>query len=287
MISGLRWRWYGWLVLGSMFMGCTDQERVYEPDRGTVEAGSDLLVRILPEDHVDSAQVFFFRKMGNTDTLISRQIIHDIAFFQPRLFQFELPAGEYVMAIYGNVATNYIVANPPYSQSDIYFDYNGGGRPSEIYYGRTEVNAGVDTANIAGMIALSSFVQLTIRKVPETVSRIVVRLLNTAAGFTITSGYLPVQMDPPLADTLYDLQGDSSYVASFYCFPGFGTDNRSTLEVSCYDGGDQLVYFGKSEPFQARYGYSHTVNCSFAGSALRKRSIAHSVGKLYFETGVL
>lgn len=266
-----------------LFFGCTGSETVEWPDKVAGDGTPDLLVRLVPQEHVDSAQVFFFRRSENSDTLISRQIVFDVSYLEPHSFRFVLPAGQYTMIVFGNVPTEYIMANPPYSSSDVYIDYNGGRRPSEIYYGTARFNVGIDTASVTGMTALSSFVALTIRDVPVGVSRMIVRLLNTAAGLTMTHGYLKESVNPPLADTLFAIQADSSYIASFYCFPGVGTDGKSTLEVMCYDDADQLVYSGNSEPFQARPGYDFSISCSFATTAYRNKSRALSRDKSHFE----
>lgn len=277
-----QYRYFGMIVC-CLFIGCSRNETNGLPDGENVDGISELLVRIAPQEHVDSAQLFFFRKAGDSDTLVSRQIVYDIAYFEPHSFRIELPAGKYTMVVFGNVPTDYIVANPPYSRTDIYIDYNGGRRPSEIYYGNGSIDVGKDTASLGGMVALSSFVNLTIRDVPEGISRMIVRLLNTAAGLTITYGYLKNAADPPLADTLNDIRADSSYVVDFYCFPGGGTDGRSTLEVKCYDDADRLVYSGKSEPFLARPGYDLSVGCSFSTTAVRNKNAGSSQEISYFD----
>lgn len=276
----------GWffVIVCCIFIGCTEKEStIYDlSDEKSVTEHDGVFVEIPPTEHVDSAQVFFFRMTGDTDTLISREIVYDIAFFKPHLFHFDLPAGKYLMVVYGNIPTEYIVYKSPYSSKDIYFDYNAGRRPSEIFYGRAQLNVGVDTVNFSPMVALSGYVHLTVQKVPEGVDRMIVRLLNTAAGITITNGYIQEAMNPPLADTISDVQMDSSYVASFYCFPGIGTDANSTLEVECYDSVGKLIYSGKSAPFYAVNGYSHMINCSFADATGRSRRAAILQSKLYF-----
>lgn len=59
-------------------------------------------------------------------------------------------------------------------------------------------------------------------------------------------------MDPPLSDTLYQMEADSIYLVHFYCFPGKGTDGKSILDVDCLGVTGQTVYSGRSAPFEAR-----------------------------------
>ena len=52
--------------------------------------------------HMDSAQVFFFRKFPDRDSLVFRQMVYDLG-MQPRQIDFTLPLGVYDVLILGNV----------------------------------------------------------------------------------------------------------------------------------------------------------------------------------------
>lgn len=261
-----------WISIFGLFAGCADHEVLGLENAGGEEAGSsNLMVRIAaPQEHIDSAHVFFFRSLGNTDTLILQKMIYDITYLQPHTFQFELPAGKYSMWVFGNVPTRYLVAEPPYSSDHVYFDYQGGHEPSAVVFGRNVTTAGTDTANLSSMLFLTSFVGLTIREVPDGVDHIIVRLLNTASGITL-NGYIKEAMNPPLADTVYSVQKDSTYFSDFYCFPGVGTDSRSTLEVDCLSADNQVLYSGTSTPFEARASYEYKIACSFGTQVLQNK----------------
>lgn len=258
------------LLLGFCFwVGCSGAGLTgTEPADEAVKPIEDLLVRIAPEGYIDSAQVFFFKILENTDTLIRREVIYDIKSEKTNLFHFELPASRYKVYIFGNIGNDVIVARAPYSEEDIYFDYSNGRQPPHVYYGSFAINAGKDTTALAGLTILTSSVQLTIRDVPEEVSGIVVRLLNTAAGLTLRNGYIMKPTDPPLSDTLSGVKSDSTYVSQFSCFPGVGTNAKSILDVTCYDANGKIIYSGQSQPFEARPGYHWEVACSFAVPAL-------------------
>ena len=149
-------------------------------------------------------------------------------------------------------------------------------------YGRSEVNSGVDTASMAGMLFLASSVQLTINQVPAGVDHVIVRLLNTSAGMNLAGGYLDKGMDPPLSDTLYRVEADSVYFVHFYCFPGKGTDGKSTLDVDCLGATGQTVYSGQSAPFEARPGYNYNITCSFVDTVISKQMNRNRPGVIYF-----
>lgn len=264
---------YGYLILFFVVAGCSDGDIAEKNSRGEEEQSAikEFLLRISPEEYVDSAQVFFFRELGSADTLIYREVIYDLEYLKPHLFHFELPAGKYTMIVFGNVPTEYLVEQPPYTQADIWFDYNHGRQPGVVYYGRTVVNAGTDTVNVSGMVLISSAVKLTIQKVPRGISRIIVRLLNTAAGLTLNAGYIEQPANPPLTDTLVGILSDSTYQAAFYCFPGVGTDIKSRLEVICYDTVGKVAYTGQSALFEVRPGNKFYISCSFGAPSLRTK----------------
>lgn len=262
-----------WIGVLGLLAGCTENDLSGVENAGEEEAVSSK-VRIqlaAPQEHIDSAHVFFFRILGNTDTLFSQQMIYNIEYLNPHEFKFDLPAGKYSMFVFGNVPTQYVVSNPPYSSDDIYFDYQGGHEPSAVAYGRKLVTAGTDTANLSAMLFLTSFVGLTIREVPEGVDHMIVRVLNTASGMTLNTGYIKEVMNPALADTLYNVQKDSTYFSDFYFFPGVGTDKNSTLEVDCLSATNQLLYTGKSAPFPGWTGYEYKIACSFGTQAVQSK----------------
>lgn len=266
------------LMVLVLLAGC---ERSMETDGGEIEgrASEDVTVVLKPSAYVDSAQVLFFKVLGTSDTLIGREVIYDIEYMKPHTFHFKMPAGEYAFWVFGNVPTDYIAMKAPYSSEDVYLDYSQGRKPGAVCYGKNYLNFGVDTLGAAGMLLLVSSIKLTIQKVPEGISRIIVQILNTASGFTLNSGYIKSSTTPPLADTLKDIQRDSSYVSSFYCFPGAGTDENSTLAVDCYNVQNEVVFSGHSAPFQARYGYNMVISCSFASS---RTMTGKKQGQIYF-----
>ena len=72
--------------------------------------------------HMDSAQVFFFRKFPDRDSLVFRQMVYDLG-MQPRQIDFTLPLGVYDVLIlsgllfHGTVYVFFIPANRPYLPS--------------------------------------------------------------------------------------------------------------------------------------------------------------------------
>lgn len=242
-------------------------------------ASEEMAVVLKPSAYVDSAQVFFFRGLGDSDTLIRREVVYDIEYLVPHTFHFQMPAGKYTMWVLGNVPTDCIVMKAPYSSNDIIFDYSKGRKPGAVCYGKNYLNFGVDTLGTAGMLLLASSIELNIQKVPDGISGIIVQILNTASGIVLGPQYIETPMDPPLADTLRNIQRDSSYVSSFYCFPGVGADRKSTLVVDCYDEQNEVVFSGRSAPFLVRYGYKMLLNCSFA---LTRTAIKKDSGMIYF-----
>lgn len=272
----------GFVLLVRILAGCADKEE--DPAGNGAESipANELQVRITPQEYIDSALVFFFRPVDTTDTLVLCEKIYGVEFFKPKSFSFEVPAGKYSVWLYGNVPDDCLIAKAPYSSADFYFDYSDGRKPAAVTYGRSEVNSGVDTVNLAGMLLLASSVQLTINQMPAGIDRVIVRLLNTSAGINLAGGYLDKGMDPPLSDTLYQVEADSIYLVHFYCFPGKGTDGKSILDVDCLGVTGQTVYSGRSAPFEARPGYNYNIACSFADTAIPERMNRNKPGMIYF-----
>lgn len=265
-----------WVWISGVLLSCSGQEGTVVPERKDVAALREVVLQLQPSEKVDSAQVFFFRASGEGDTLVKREVIYHMEYMLPRDFRFELPAGKYEVYIYGNVPTDRIVMRPPYTRQEVYLDYSGGHEPSAVSYGMNLLNVGIDTMKVAGMIFLSSFVKLTIRDVPAEVRQMVVTLENTSSGILLTGGYLPEPMTPPLSHVLQDVQEDSTYTTAFYCFPGAGKNDRSTLSVTCLDEAGNTIWSGTSEPFEPRPGYYWTITCSFGGRTTK------SAGELHF-----
>lgn len=240
-----------------------------------------LVVRVAPQEYIDSAQVFFFRPAGGGDTLIAREVVYGIEAFVPRAFTFDLPAGKYDVWIFGNVPTGCVVASPPYSSEDIYFDYGGCGEPGVVAYSSRAIAVGADTATTVGMLLLSGYVELTIRDVPAGVDRMVVTLGNTSSGLTLKAGYLPRAMDPPLTDTLYDVRAGGTYQSDFYCFPSGEPGGVSMLGVKCFGAEGQLLYSGQAPALGIRPGYDYRISCTF-GSRARGGDAAFGGGTVCF-----
>ena len=270
-----------WMWISGVLWGCSGQEEVMMNEHITTDDSDlrEVVLQLQPSEKVDSAQVFFFRTSGEKDTLIWHEVIYNMEYMVPHTFRFELPAGKYNMSIYGNVPTDRIVARPPYTQQDIYFDYSGGYEPGAVTHGMRILNIGVDSVSVSGMVFLSSFVELTIHKVPAEVRQIVVKLLNTSSGMLMAGGYLQEPTTPPLSHVLEQLQGDSTYITAFYCFPRTGKNERSTLEVNCLDAAGQTIWSGSSEPFEPRPGYYWNIACSFGGAGTKTTELP---GELHF-----
>lgn len=261
----------GIIIAGWLVAGC--KENVVSP------ADQELTTRGVPVQltaglHIDSAQVLFFKNTLSTDSLILREIIYDIG-TQPSRFDFNLPAGNYIMAIFGNVPTNRLVQRPPYSRDSIWFSFQGGEQPPVVYYGLIGLNAGVDTLRASGMILLVSQVELTIRNIPEGIDRIEVRLQNTSSGISL-NGYLSENMNPPLSETLSDIRKDSVYVVSMNCFPS-GNNQKSQIDVFGYSASGTLVYSGQSVPFTVKASKRMIITCSFEHTPASR---AQEIGKI-------
>lgn len=274
-----------YVVIFVLAGGCSGENFLPEvPDEEYGERAERLVVRVAPQEYIDSAQVFFFRPKGSGDTLIAREMIYGIDALAPRSFAFDLPAGMYNVWVFGNVPTDCVRATPPYSSDDIYFDYSDRGEAGVVGYGRRAITVGVDTATVMGMLLLSGYVELTIRQVPAGVDRIIVTLGNTSAGLTLKAGYLPQPMDPPLTDTLYDVRAGGTYESDFYCFPPSGQGGVSTLDVKCLGADGRVLYSGRASAWQLRPGYDYKISCSF-GSRGRVAQVPDDGGVIFFGEG--
>lgn len=221
-------------------------------------------LQLSPPTDIDSAQVLFFRPRGDSDTLVSREIIGKVGQGAMHDFTFNLPAGRYEIWVFGNVPSARVMAKAPYSSDDIWLDYNHGVQPGMICYGRTLLDAGIDTAKVLGLVLLSSAIQLTVRNVPEGIKRITAQLLNTSAGLTLNSGYLTNDTEPPVTVSWEDVRADSTYTQLIYCLPPAGSDENTIVKVECYKSTGEIAYSGTSVPFQARPGYNWKLSCAFA-----------------------
>lgn len=245
---------------GSLLSGCTDGEMMPE-DPGKAEYNL-----VLPDDlYIDSAQVFFFRNLGHADTLILRETIYDIG-TTPKRFEFDLPAGYYNVAFFGNIATDRIVEKPPYSRDSIWFSYQGGIEPPDIFRGVGYLNAGADTTGLSGFVLFVSRVELTLKNIPAGIKRIEAPVLNTSSGIGF-KGYLKEEMNPPLTMYLDSIRADSSYTLTMNCFPSGQTPFKSIISVNCYNAADELVFSGNSQPFLMKYGVRMIIACSFDETA--------------------
>lgn len=274
-----------YVVIFMLAGGCSGENFLPEaPDEEYGERAERLVVRVAPQEYIDSAQVFFFRPLGDGDTLIAREMIYGIDALAPRSFAFDLPAGKYHVWIFGNVPTDCVRAAAPYSSDDISFDYSEHGEPGVVAYGSRAITAGADTAVVGGMLLLSGYVELTIRQVPARVDRIIVTLGNTSAGLTLKAGYLPQTMDPPLTDTLYDVRAGGTYESDFYCFPPSEQGGVTTLDVKCLGADGKVLYSGRASAWQLRPGYDYKISCSF-GSRGRVDTALHDGGVIFFGEG--
>lgn len=249
------------LLAGLLFAGCAEDTSFGQQPGMPVATATSVLVT--SDLQIDSAQCFFFRPLPVGDTLVFSQLIYDIG-TQPRRFNFNLPAGKYSMVIFGNIATDRIVAAPPYSTGSIFFSYQGGIEPPIIYYGLGDINVGVDTVRISGMIFLVSQVILTVRDIPAGVDSIGTSVLNTSAGLTF-NGYMKETMSPPLGKNVNDITPGGTYTLSTYCFPLAGNE-KTTVEIRCYSSSGVLLASGLSQPFTLKSGRRMLLSCSFDGN---------------------
>lgn len=271
---------YGFIVgFFCWIVGCNENTEPETTDR----IRQQLVVKAAPENRVDSARLFFFRVNGDTDTLILQKSMGGVEYLKPKDFYFTLPAGKYKTYILANVSDRNIVITSPYSSELLSIYYPGGEQPGAVYYGFIPVNVGVDTLNMSSLILLSAAIELSILKVPATVQKIIVTLWNTSAGYSFSGGYNPEVTDPPIADTLNDVRQDSTYQVMLTCFPGSGLQDKSTLQVDCYNAAQSLVYSGRSAPFLARYGQNMVISCSFGNLTKAFHQTGQGIGKIYFE----
>ena len=249
------------LVTGLSVTGCTEREMMPETQG---KAGYDI---ILPDNlYADSVQVFFFRNLSDTDTLILQKVIYGVG-ITPKRFEFNLPAGYYDVFLWGNVATDKMVMRPPYSKDSIWFSYQGGIEPPDVFYGRSTWNIGTDTSRLSGMILLISRVELTLKNIPAGIGRIEARVSPSSSGIG-ANGYLKENMNPPLAMRLENPTPDSTYTLTMNCFPAAPDSRITTVSVYCYNATDELIYSGSSQPFQLGMGVRMILACSFDKSSL-------------------
>lgn len=246
-------------------------------------AGGDLLPEEMTgvdEGHyADSAQVLFFRSSAIGDTLVLREVIYGIRQYQPESFTFQLPAGKYKVYLFGNVPTDRIVARPPYTADSIWLDYSHGEEVGAVYYGLNYLDAGADTLNVAGMMLLSSSVELSIESVPSGVDHIKIWITNTQSGIRLNGGYLPDPADPPVTRMLNSVEAGTDYRVRLYCFPP-PSGKKNILYVDCYGATDSLLYAGQSAPFEARPGENRVIACHFQEQpAVKTKALAVFTGQ--------
>lgn len=256
------------VVIGIGLFGCSGNiDTPVNPDSGG--SASELAVSLSSDEYIDSAQVLFFRKLSTTDSLVYREVIYGIG-RKLSPFKFAMPAGTYILDIYGNISPASIIVFPPYSRKEVRIDYSKIGEPPVVFRGYSLVNVGVDTLKYSSMMLLSSQVQLTIRDVPAGVDRLNVVLHNTSVGFDVLSGFIDKQMDPPLSRSIENVKQDSSYTVLFSCFPTVEKDSLSRLSVQGIGSTGKVLYSGISSPFPAQYGMRSVISCRFTkGPAVR------------------
>ena len=110
-----------WMII-VFSLGSCQEEQVVEVK--SEEFSLPVTLEVDGYAHMDSAQVFFFRKFPDRDSLVFRQMVYDLG-MQPRQIDFTLPLGVYDVLILGNVATDRIFERPPFSRDSICFFYTG------------------------------------------------------------------------------------------------------------------------------------------------------------------
>lgn len=277
MMSRIGFEHTGCYALGKYLMGillclaaCSEQPGVEnQPETG--EYGKRIALSVQGEYYIDSAQVFFMRRFPERDSLVSRQVIYDVD-ETPDPYFFEVPAGPYAIVFFGNVSTGRMVARPPFSRDSIWFDYGGTEKLPSIYYGLCFQDVGVDTSRLAGMVLMTSWVELTVRQIPDEVASVRAVLNNTGVGFYLSAAYIKEQMNPPLQQEIELALSDTVCVASFSCFPTVTKFGQSTLDISCYDAEGKLLFTGSSAVFKAHQGLKMVASCTFQRRAGRSRS---------------
>lgn len=266
--------WIGWgffvLILG--VGGCEEKMETEVPPHLFRQA---VTLAVDGYGHIDSAQVFFFRKSALSDSLVLQQTVYEIT-GTPRPFRFDLPLGYYTILIFGNVAPDRIVYRAPYGRDSVWISYQGQEKIPAIYYGTKLLNVGVDTVGLSGMLLVTTAVEVTVRKVPSEVDKIEVSLLHTAAGIDFSIRLLKEPMQPPVSAVIQGVQTDSSYTVELSGFPTVDTEESSVVQIRCYNKAGEMIYSGNSEKFPAQQGRRRVVACSFANSSGTRSMVSQS-----------
>ena len=151
-----------WMII-VFSLGSCQEEQVVEVK--SEEFSLPVTLEVDGYAHMDSAQVFFFRKFPDRDSLVFRQMVYDLG-MQPRQIDFTLPLGVYDVLILGNVATDRIFERPPFSRDSICFFYTGEQAIPAIYWGARRVIVGADTLVSSAMLLMTAAVEVTVQQVP-------------------------------------------------------------------------------------------------------------------------
>ena len=248
-----------WMII-VFSLGSCQEEQVVEVK--SEEFSLPVTLEVDGYAHMDSAQVFFFRKFPDRDSLVFRQMVYDLG-MQPRQIDFTLPLGVYDVLILGNVATDRIFERPPFSRDSICFFYPGEQAIPAIYWGARRVIVGADTLVSSAMLLMTAAVEVTVQQVPAGVDRIDVVLTNTACGFTMRQNLIERPIEPELSVSLTDVQVDSSYTVEMSGLPSVQKYGQSQVVVRCYDTVGKLVFSGESVSFPSQQGRKRVVKCTF------------------------
>ena len=248
-----------WMII-VFSLGSCQEEQVVEVK--SEEFSLPVTLEVDGYAHMDSAQVFFFRKFPDRDSLVFRQMVYDLG-MQPRQIDFTLPLGVYDVLILGNVATDRIFERPPFSRDSICFFYTGEQAIPAIYWGARRVIVGADTLVSSAMLLMTAAVEVTVQQVPAGVDRIDVVLTNTAWGFTMRQNLIERPIEPELSVSLTDVQVDSSYTVEMSGLPSVQKYGQSQVVVRCYDTVGKLVFSGESVSFPSQQGRKRVVKCTF------------------------
>lgn len=255
--------WYytvgGWIMV-VFSLGSCQKEQVFEVN--SEKFSLPVMLEVDGYDHMDSAQVFFFRKFPDRDSLVLRQMVYDLG-VQPRQIAFTLPLGVYDVLILGNVATDRIFERPPFSRDSIWIFYTGEQVMPAIYWGARRITVGGDTLVPSGMLLLTAAVEVTIQQVPAGIDRLDVVLTNTACGFTMRQNLIEQPIEPELSVSLTDVRTDSSYIVEMSSLLSVQKYGQSQLKVRCYDTVGKLVFSGESVSFPSQQGRKRVVKCTF------------------------